>query len=571
MMGNPRIIVWFALAFLLYVNWETWMRDYGPKPGADVPAVSSTPGAPGAAAPAPSLGDAIPQATPPAAGSAATPGEAPKAVESSGGGITANAAPTGGKVHVRTDVIDLDINLQGGTFDSATLLRYPKVKGQTELVELMNTSPETLYLLQTGLTSTSGEGPTHKATFASPQTDYQLGNASELRVPLTWTDGNGVTVTKTFVFKPGIYRIDLEYTIENKSGMPWAATPYVQILRQDPQIKRTMFTTNVDSYSFHGPALWDGTKYRKLKIDSDDDRKLDTEVSNGWIAALQHHFVGAVVFAPDTKFRVRLAAQGHEYLLSAVGQQPTSVAPGQSAKIEEKLFVGPKLQKQLGETGPELQRAADYGRLYILAQPLFYLLQKAHDLFGNWGWAIVSITFLLKLLFYPLSEASGRSMGKMKMLSPRIKALQESYKDDREKLGRAMMDLYKREKVNPVAGCVPMLIQIPVFLAFYWVLIESVEMRQAPFAAWIHDLSSRDPFFILPAIMAAAMFGQYKLQGTPGADPVQQKVFMFMPFVMSIMFAFFPAGLVLYWVTNTLLSIAQQWNINRRINAPKKT
>jgi YidC/Oxa1 family membrane protein insertase len=180
------------------------------------------------------------------------------------------------------------------------------------------------------------------------------------------------------------------------------------------------------------------------------------------------------------------------------------------------------------------------------------------------------VTFLLKLLFYPLSETSGRSMAKMKMLSPRIKAMQESYKDDREKLGRAMMELYKREKVNPVAGCLPMVIQIPVFLAFYWVLLESVEMRQAPFIGWINDLSSKDPFYVLPAIMAAAMFGQYKLQGTPGADPVQQKVFMFMPFVMSFMFAFFPAGLVLYWVTNTLLSIAQQWNINRRINASSK-
>jgi YidC/Oxa1 family membrane protein insertase len=198
-------------------------------------------------------------------------------------------------------------------------------------------------------------------------------------------------------------------------------------------------------------------------------------------------------------------------------------------------------------------------------------MQKLHALFGNWGWTIVSVTFLLKLLFYPLSETSGRSMAKMKLLSPRIKALQESYKEDREKLGRAMMDLYKREKVNPVAGCLPMLVQIPVFLAFYWVLLESVEMRQAPFIGWINDLSSKDPFYVLPAIMAAAMFAQYKLQGTPGADPIQQKVFMIMPFAMSIMFAFFPAGLVLYWVTNTLLSILQQWNINRRIAAaPKK-
>jgi YidC/Oxa1 family membrane protein insertase len=205
----------------------------------------------------------------------------------------------------------------------------------------------------------------------------------------------------------------------------------------------------------------------------------------------------------------------------------------------------------------------------VLSKPLFIVLDWVHDILGNWGWAIVVVTFLLKLLFYPLSETSGRSMAKMKLLGPRMKALQETYKDDREKLGRAMMDLYKREKVNPVAGCLPMIIQIPVFLAFYWVLLESVEMRQAPFMGWINDLSSKDPFYVLPAIMAAAMFAQYKLQGTPSMDPVQQKVFMIMPFAMSIMFAFFPAGLVLYWVTNTLLSIAQQWNINRRIEKEK--
>ncbi len=248
----------------------------------------------------------------------------------------------------------------------------------------------------------------------------------------------------------------------------------------------------------------------------------------------------------------------------------TSVAAGQKGTITDRLFIGPKLQEQLDATGTELDRVADYGMLTLLAKPLFIVLNWVHNLFGNWGGAIITVTFLLKLAFYPLSETSGRSMAKMKLLGPRMKEMQETYKDDREKLGRAMMDLYKREKVNPVAGCVPMLIQMPVFFAFYWVLLESVEMRQAPFVGWLTDLSSKDPFYILPAIMAAAMFTQYKLQGTPSADPVQQKVFMIMPFAMSVMFAFFPSGLVLYWVTNTVLSIAQQWNINRRIEAEKK-
>ena len=238
--------------------------------------------------------------------------------------------------------------------------------------------------------------------------------------------------------------------------------------------------------------------------------------------------------------------------------------------LPQTVFVGPKLQTQLAEIGPELDRVADYGWFTFLARPLFWLLRTIHDQVKNWGLAIIAVTVLLKLVFYPLAEVSGRSMAKMKFVQPRIKQIQETYKDDREKLGRAMMDLYKREKINPAMGCLPNLVQIPVFFAFYWVLIESVEMRQQPFAFWIQDLSARDPFFILPAIMAAAMFLQFKLQPSMSTDPVQQKVFMIMPLVLSATFALFPAGLVLYWVTNTLLTILQQWNINRRIEARGK-
>ena len=573
MTGNPRVFIWIALALVLWLNWEAWMRDYAP---ATPPTpVASTQSGSSAVPPPASLGSSVPQASTsssPASAADKTPAPATGSTAASAPTVEANGTvPAGGKVHVLTDVLDIDINLQGGTFERADLLKYPKVKGRSELVRLMNTSPDTLYLLQTGLTGPADSArPTHLANFTSAQSDYTLGNASELRVPLTWTDGNGVTVTKTYIFKPGSYRIDLEYSLDNKSAAPWQAAPYAQILRRDPVTKRSIITTNVESYAFHGPAIWDGTKYRKLKITDDEDKHLNLEVKNGWVAALQHHFVSAVVPPADTDYRITLGAEGQEYRLAAAGPM-TTVAPGQSTTLGQTLFVGPKLQDQLEKTGPQLERVADYGKLTLLAKPLFWLLQKVHALFGNWGLAIITVTFLLKLLFYPLSETSGRSMAKMKMLSPRIKALQESYKDDREKLGRAMMELYKREKVNPVAGCLPMVIQIPVFLAFYWVLLESVEMRQAPFIGWINDLSSQDPFYVLPAIMAAAMFAQYKLQGTPGADPVQQKVFMFMPFVMSAMFAFFPAGLVLYWVTNTLLSIAQQWNINRRINASKKS
>ena len=283
---------------------------------------------------------------------------------------------------------------------------------------------------------------------------------------------------------------------------------------------------------------------------------------------MQHHFVTAVVPAAGQAYRYNLQTQGDQYLLSTAGPA-TTVAPQSGATLKETLFVGPKLQTQLEKTGPRLDLVADYGMLTLLAKPLFWLLEKVHSFVGNWGWAIVIVTFLLKLAFYPLSESSGKSMAKMRVLGPRIKNLQETYKDDREKLGRAMMDLYKREKVNPVAGCLPILIQMPVFFAFYWVLLESVEMRQAPFLAWIQDLSSKDPFFVLPIIMAGAMFVQTKLNPAP-PDPIQAKVMTILPLVMSVTFAFFPAGLVLYWVTNTVLSIAQQWNINRRIEAEAK-
>jgi YidC/Oxa1 family membrane protein insertase len=245
------------------------------------------------------------------------------------------------------------------------------------------------------------------------------------------------------------------------------------------------------------------------------------------------------------------------------------VPAGGDADFNETLFVGPKLQDQLKAAGPKLELTADYGMLTILSQPLFWVLSKVHDFVGNWGLTIIIVTFLIKLVFYKLSETSGRSMAKMKTIAPRLKAVQERHKDDREAQARAMMELYKREKINPVAGCLPMLVQIPFFLAFYWVLLESVEMRQAPFFGWIQDLSSRDPYFILPILMGVAMFAQFKLNPTP-PDPVQAKVFAFMPVMMTAMFMWFPAGLVLYWLTNTALSIAQQWKINRVVEAEAK-
>ena len=560
-LGNLRLYLWAALAMLLLYDYQAWVRDYAPP--ASAPLSSAAAPAPSSAPAGGELGNRIPAA--PAAGTSSSAGAA--AAPASASAPAANAptaeAAAAPLVHVRTDVLDVDIALRGGTLQRVDLLAYPKVKGEAAPVRLEDQDPPALYELQSGLTGPEGAAyPTHLADYSSPQASYSLDGGSELRVPLSWSE-RGVTVTKTFVFRRGQYRIDLDYIVQNGSGAPWAARQYAQILRNDPPTKRSMF--NVESYAFHGPALWDGNKFRRLDITDAQDSRLSLEVRDGWVAALQHHFVSAMVPPRGAPWHFALGVQGPEYLLSATGPEQT-IAPGATGEFDIKLFTGPKLQGQLEVTSPELGRVTDYGRLWFLARPLFVALSWVHSLTSNWGVAIIAVTFLLKLLFYPLSEASGRSMAKMKTLQPRIKNLQETYADDREKLGRAMMELYKREKINPVAGCLPIIIQIPVFLAFYWVLLESVEMRQAPFAFWIHDLSSRDPFFILPLIMAGAMFVQYKLNPAP-PDPVQARVFMIMPLVMSATFAFFPAGLVLYWVTNTILSIAQQWNINRRIGA----
>jgi YidC/Oxa1 family membrane protein insertase len=546
-------------------------------PQASVPDATMSPaGAAASATQANALGASdVPTAAPPTAATATA--DTATAASPAGGAGANGAAAGGGVVRVVTDVLELEIGLVGGELRGASLPLYPVKKGSAAVVRLLNRDgPEGFYVLQSGLAGTAastaaGAGadafPTHLATFSSPSPEFRLEDAAdELRVPLTWTDGRGVTVTKTFVLRRGQYRIDLEYAVQNASAAPWAAASYAQILRDNIPIEQSMFSP--ETYAFKGPAYYDGQKYQKVSLDDADKRPNALPVTGGWIAGMQHYFVTAVVPPVDATTQFTLKVNGQQYLISTLGSTQT-IAPGASGSFYETLWVGPKLQAQLEQTGPELDRVADYGMLTILARPLFLLLQWFYDLVGNWGWAIVLATLVLKLLFYPLSEKAGKSMAKMKALAPRMKQMQETYKDDREKLGRAMMELYQKEKINPVAGCLPILIQMPVFLAFYWVLLESVEMRQAPFIGWINDLSSRDPFFVLPAIMAAAMFGQYKLNPAP-PDPIQAKVFMIMPFAMSVMFAFFPAGLVLYWVTNTVLSIAQQWNINRRIEAQLK-
>ncbi|MBC8027091.1 MAG: membrane protein insertase YidC [Steroidobacteraceae bacterium] len=565
MTNNIRVFLWLAVALALYINYTQWQLDFAPKAAASAVAGGSTDASGGPKQP--SLDDAVPQVTQPATAPTA---DAPPTVASAIPTPTGESTAPSQVVRVVTDVLTIDIDLRGGTLVRAELPGYPVKKGQPEAVVLFNhDDPATNYEVQSGIAGVDAENsPTHRAMFSSEATKYTLAaGQQELRVPLTWTDGQGVTVSKTFVFHRSMFTIGLEYAIDNKSNAPWSFAAYTRLSRNDPPVERSMFV--VESFATRGPAIWDpnGKKYQKLDIEKSENQNLSLKVTGGWLAGIQHHFVGAIVPDQSKPYTYTLKVVGRQYVLGAEGAL-TTIAPGKSATIKEQLFVGPKLQRQLDSLHEELSRVADYGILTPLSKPLFLLLDYIHGVVKNWGVAIILATFLLKLLFYPLSEKAGRSMAKMRELTPRMKALQETYKDDRSKLGQATMDLYRTEKVNPLAGCLPMIIQMPVFLAFYWVLLESVEMRQAPFMLWITDLSSRDPFFILPALNGLAMWIQYKLNPPP-PDPVQAKVFQFMPLVFSVMFALFPAGLVLYWVTNTGLSILQQWNINRKISAEK--
>ncbi len=568
-MDNPRLYLWIGLALLVWMNVVQWDRDYGQ------PAATTAASAPAGTAPTAESESAAAKPAAPAGQLPAlpvSPGAAPTvpAATAASGAAASAAAAQQPKVRVVTDVLDLDISLQGGDLLRADLLKYPRDKKPgSPAVRLLTTDEATYGVVRSGLRAANGRAePTHLANFTTVATEYRLAPGSgELRVPLTWTDGAGVTVTKTYVFRPGWYAFNVIYDVQNASPAEWQGASYLQFARHVYPQSRSMF--DVESYAYRGPAIYDGEKYRKLDVEDEEDAVYQQSFANGWMAEMQHHFVSAAVPPAGEQYDFSMRSEGTHSVIGYRGPLKT-VPPGGRATFTEKVFIGPKLQEQLKTIGPRLELTADYGKLTILAQPLFWLLQKVHGFIGNWGLAIIIVTILLKLLFYKLTETSGRSMAKMRAIAPRIKNIQERYKDDREQLAKQMMEIYKREKINPVAGCLPILVQIPVFLAFYWVLLESVEMRQAPFFGWIQDLSSKDPFFILPILMGIAMFGQFKLNPAP-PDPVQAKMFAFMPVIMTVMMAWFPAGLVLYWLTNTLLSIAQQWNINRVVEAETRS
>lgn len=554
-MDNLRVILWVLFASMVFLTWTRWQAEHAP---VSANTESAAPQDSGAASP---VAAQLPAASP------VNPAELPEVPTGRDSVTTVTAAASQAAtdatpVRVETDVLDLLISRTGGTLVGAALKRYPKNKDAPDVpVELLSADPAKLSVLLSGVVDSERGGPTHLAQWTTTAERFVLDEAADtIEVPFSWSE-NGITAQKIFRLQRGRYDITVEYRIRNDSKQTWQALSYLQVRHLFNPPERSMF--DVDSYSYHGAVISDGSKYEKIDPEDLAETPVNQKLAGGWFAYIQHHFLLAAVPAPEAEYNYVVSFT--DGIINVRSDGPViTIAPGEEALLTENLFVGPKLQSQLKELAPELPLTVDYGVLALLAQPLFWLLQQVHDIVGNWGWAIIIVTFLIKLTFYKLTEASGRSMAKMRKLQPRLQALQERYKDDRAALSQHMMDLYKREKVNPAAGCLPMLIQIPFFIAFYWVLLESVEMRQAPFALWITDLSARDPYFVLPLLMGVAMFVQQKLNPAP-PDPVQAKVMTILPVMFTGFFAFFPSGLVLYWLTNSVLSVIQQWNINRKM------
>ena len=549
-MDNQRLILFVALSLVTLLLWEAWQKDYAPPP----PPVSEQ----SVSQPEQTAAQPVPQNDVPSA----APSEVAQASTT-----LPPVARSSQRIHVLTDVFDIEIDTYGGDIREADLLQYPvSVDQPDQPTRLMQDSGDHLFIAQSGLRTTDSQEPTHHAIFQAEQTRYQLQDGqNELVVPLTWTSPEGVVVVKRYRFTRGDYLIQLEQEVVNGMASDWHGRQYRQLKRRDSTAQdKSMFIHTYTGGVIYSPA----EKYEKISFSDMAKQDLSRDITNGWAAVIQHYFLGAWIpdrGEPDHYYSKKLA--DNQYVLGLVG--PTQTVPaGAKATFHSELFVGPKLQHRLEKIAEGLELTVDYGFLTVLAKPVYWLLEKIHGLVGNWGLSIILVTVLIKLLFYKPSEMSYKSMAQMRKLGPRLKTLKERYGDDKQKLNQAMMEMYRTEKINPLGGCLPILIQIPVFISLYWVLLESVELRQAPFALWINDLSTKDPYFVLPVIMGVTMLIQQKLNPAP-MDPVQAKVMMVLPLVFTVFFAFFPSGLVLYWVTNNILSITQQWVITRRVEAGK--
>ncbi len=555
-MDIKRTILIVALAIVTYVGVLKWNQDYGQAalPTQNVAANTNTSAIPDAPQGSATANADVPSAT----GEVAAPAEMPVATSKD-------------LIQVKTDVLNLEIDPVGGDVVQLRLPLYPRRQDHPEIpFQLFDNGGERIFLAQSGLTGANGPDAraTGRPVYSATQKSFQLADGqNDLVVDLKFSDG-GVTYIKRFTFKRGLYDLTVSYVIDNQSAQPWNGNLFAQLKRDasaDPSS-----TTATGTATYLGAAMWTPSEpYKKVSMKDIDKGSVKDTVQGGWVAWLQHYFVTAwIPNKTDSNTVTTRKDSAGNYIIGFTGPALT-VAPGAKAETTATLYAGPKSQAVLKELSPGLELTVDYGILWFIAQPIFWLLQHIHSIVGNWGWSIIFLTMLIKGLFFPLSAASYKSMARMRAVAPRLAALKEQHGDDRQKLSQSMMELYKKEKINPLGGCLPILVQMPVFLSLYWVLLESVEMRQAPWLLWITDLSIKDPFFILPIIMGATMFIQQRLNPTP-PDPMQAKVMKLMPIIFTFFFLWFPAGLVLYWVVNNTLSITQQWYITRSIEAKAK-
>ncbi|RFO96440.1 membrane protein insertase YidC [Rhodoferax lacus] len=557
-----RTILWVIFGFSMVLLWDQWQVSNGKKatffPGpvsqASAPAVSKP--AVDASIPAAVVGAAVlPGTTSVAAAAPATPKE---------------------RFEVSTDVLKLTLDTEGGSLVRAELLKYPDAEDKTKNVVLLDDSKDRIYMAQSGVVAgnTGGAFPTHKTVMTAAGSHSLADGQNELVLTFTSPDVGGIKLVKTYTLRRGAYDIAVKHELINTSSAAQSAQLYLQLVRDgnSPPGGSSFYST------YTGPAVYtEAKKFQKVDFADIKKKKADFEKSstNGYVAMVQHYFASAWILPDGVQRNLSMDAVDIGATLGDCCYRATMVAPleplaaGASKVVEAKLFVGPQEEKMLESLSPGLELLKDYGHLTILAKPLYWLLDKLHSFIQNWGWSIVALVLLLKIAFYWLNAKAYSSMAKMKAINPKIMEMRERLKDKPQQMQQEMMRIYREEKVNPMGGCFPILIQIPVFIALYSVLLATVEMRNAPWALWIHDLSAPDPYYILPLFMTLTTLLQTSLNPAP-PDPMQAKMMWIMPLAFSVMFFFFPSGLVMYWITNNVLSIAQQWIINTRMGVPPK-
>ncbi|MEO7253817.1 MAG: membrane protein insertase YidC [Casimicrobium sp.] len=560
-MDFQRLILFVIFSMSGVFLFQAWQKENAPpKPPVAITALATP------AAASDKKNDIPPSAAASSAAtstSAATPGSAPTTAPTSG------VAANGEIITINTDLAEFKINTLGGVIEQIALKKHGDALDQSKPYLVLEKDAKRMHVAQVGVL---GAGmPNHYALYTKLPGSLDMGSADKLEVRLSTPIASGGKDELVYTFTRNSYVVDVTQEITNGSDVAISPTTYFQLQRDSVNAG---LSNPMGAGAYHGPVLYtEAKKYQKVSFSDVEKGKTgitSDRVSDGWIGMVEHYFVNAWLPKAGTPRDYYMTKATGDAYLAGLKIPVGEIAPGATAKVTVPLYLGPQEQDRLKAAAPGLEHVVDYGMFSVIAEPMFWLLKWFHNLVGNWGWAIILLTILIKAVFYPLNATAGRSMGKMKLVGPKLKELQTRYADDRAKLNVEMMALYKKEKINPLGGCLPIVIQIPVFISLYWVLSAAVELRHAPWAMWIHDLSAPDPFFVLPVIYAITAFAQSKLQPpAPGMDPMQQKILQYMPVAFAVMFLFFPAGLVLYWTVSNILQIAQQWNINRVLEKEK--